>query len=112
MFISIITDPSKIIPTKLTVNEGEEAVFVCLSFNVTDWYFENERLPSNAKTFRQDQNQFTLTIINTTILNQGYYKCEGFDENMLPFVSRAQLNVLSKPQTYTSLFLLLYSNVL
>jgi len=54
------------------------------------WYFNGKSLPRNAKEYRGNN----LIITFTTKINQGFYICEGFDDDGMKFHAKATLSVI------------------
>ena len=69
---------------------GNDAQFVCNSHGATKWTFDDGPLPDNVKTGAGN----TLKITNAQPQNEGFYICEGVDENSNEFHSRALVRVI------------------
>ena len=79
------------------VNVGATVWFTCTSGEQTRWYFNEERLPSNAQVRVLPLTLFSvLTISNVTVANQGAYQCHGDIDDYYYFEAEASLVVKRK----------------
>ena len=79
------------------VNVGATVEFTCSSGVQTRWYFNEERLPSNAHARVLTQTLFSLlTISNVEVANQGAYQCHGAIDDHYYFEAEASLVIKRK----------------
>ncbi len=65
----------------------------CLSMTPVEWKFNDGDIPSNAQL--SGSRNSTLSLIQVTTVNSGYYQCKGRDiDNEEYFYARAQLTVI------------------
>ncbi len=90
-FNYFILDPHKIDPPVQYARLGDTVQFRCITKKHTEWYFNDEELPSNVKRISL-QN---ILIANVTEDNAGLYSCEH-KTKMDNFLAEGKLIVLSK----------------
>ena len=95
MIILFSSDPNRIRPETLLVNENEDAVFICRSSTSPSWLFSNGTLPVNSyqdKSSYKEEISF-LYIRKVNRFSQGTYICTGSTEDDDRFKARSQLFV-------------------
>ena len=78
-------------------NVGATVKFTCSSGAQTIWYFNEERLPSNAQVRALPGTLFSvLTISNVEFANQGAYQCHGAIDDYYYFEAEGSLVIKRK----------------
>jgi len=86
---------SRISPKHQKIDKGDtKTVFSCESSKFIQWFFNKNKVPSNAYSIMKSATTFVLVIKHADLCNYGSYQCFGWDaKGKEYFIAEANMKV-------------------